>query len=144
MAIATGTAILIGAGVAAAGGVAKAKIDSNANKRALAVQTHAGDAALDYQKGRDTIGDQRYADAEANYQRDLAEWKTRHGYGGAAPAPGKAVSAMGGGTLRDLAGSAYPTGKVDSQPVDPSGVSSGTLENLANWNDWGPYLQPKA
>lgn len=77
---------------------------NKANKRATKTQADATKAATDYQTKRDSVTDKRYDDEVADkkmrwdaYQRDLAEWKARHGYGPAA-------SGGGGGGGGGLAG----------------------------------------
>lgn len=138
MAIATGTALLIGAGVAAAGGVAKAKIDSNAAKRAGAIQQQTGTEALTYQKGRDTIADQRYMDAWNDYQRRHAAWEKRN-FGGDS---GAAAGGGGGNFYTPLT----PQPALAPGQLTPLGDAGGatpkegaTVADLGPWSDWKRY-----
>lgn len=127
MAIATGTAVLIGAGVAAGGGIAKAKIDSNAAKRAGQIQQQSGSDALDYQKGRDTISDQRYMDMWKDYQTRHAAWEQRNfgskGAGGGASGYENLIATPAAG-IPDVSGG----------PAEGS-----TVADLGPWSDWRRY-----
>lgn len=62
MAVATGTALLIGAGASAAAGAVRSKIESDASGRATDASLQANQEALDYQKEYDARS--RASDAE--------------------------------------------------------------------------------
>lgn len=79
MAIATGTAALIAAGIAAGGTVAATKIQANAANKAARLQKQATDAALadekeqrQYVRSQYEKEDQREQEARAGYQQYLA------------------------------------------------------------------------
>lgn len=153
MAVTTTVAlILAGSAVASAGGAAyAAKQGSNASKRATDAQTRATDQALQFERDRASKEDARYEQREAAYQRDLAEWKARRGYGaGQKPgandvrsqpasqglmglAPIGATRALP--TIRDLGAMGLGTPETAAQPA-------GTIADPGQWNDWEQYLRP--
>ena len=123
------------AGVGAVAGIANAKIQSNAAKRAAQAQERSTADALSYQKSRDAIADQRYDRKWQAYQDAVADYRSRHGGG---PAPAKATS---GGvampvSLADLVGA--------TQDTTDAGAASGGAGSVADmiqggWNDWRRY-----
>jgi len=157
------------AAVGAAATVAVGYMQHRAASNAAKAQERASKEALFHETQREAIGDKRYDDqaarvaaGDAAYQRDLAEWKARHGYGpSGGGAPGKAQEnysgapppgQVGGGwtgpmaaqprTLQDLAGAApggfgaAPTADQAGSMADASTGQGQTLQDLSEWNDW--------
>ncbi len=166
MAIATGTAALIAAGIAAGGTVAATKISSDASKRAANISAHSTDQALAYQKEQDQyvrsryeLQDQREQEARRAYQQYLAD----HGKG---PAPTNTNSVANAArtavmqpgydshaalTLRDLAPGAAPAPPPPASTVNPGPVpvmasqsadvsTQPTLADVRPWTEWNRYL----
>jgi hypothetical protein len=127
------------AGVGAIGGIANAKIQSNAAKRAAQAQQQAATQGIDYQKGRDAIADSRYDKKWQMYQAAVQDYQRRHGGGGA---PGNVaipnlIHASGGGqvpvSLADLVNGQQPA--EASQESAPGSIAS----TVGGWNDWQRY-----
>lgn len=79
MAIATGTALLIGAGVAAAGTTAAGAIQARGNSRALDAASDANRMAIEHEKNREDRAMEQYRLDKADYDARLQEWYNRHG-----------------------------------------------------------------
>lgn len=166
--IATGTAILIGAGVAAAGGVANAKIQSNASKRATQAQENAAREAIAYQERMDAEARRDRQAAAADWQRQYNAYLKRfYDY------DPEAESGGGGGDLRASSGGgptlmpqddtiaglirgigAIRTDGARGNPLARGGAAEAVIKNPGEkdagletsmfkpggWNDWDNYL----
>lgn len=122
MAIATGTAAVIAAGIAAGGTAYGAHKASQANSRAAAAQEHGTDAALAYQKSRDAEAKAERDRSWADYEKRYAEWQSRRPGGAASAAGGGAGAAMGGPSTGIPAG----TSVFDLiRGMQPAGVGAG-------------------
>lgn len=171
MAVATGTAMLIGAGLSAAGAGYAAKKQSDAAKDATRAQTSANDAALAYAKEQD-------AQRRADYERAYAEWQAGRQallqrYGVSVPevsgprlAPSLAgpptAAAPGGGPLNirgnfiqnspHLAALIASPQAPEGAPLIPRGQNLAAVgaaptaqgEPYERWNDWRSYGLPSA
>ena len=118
-------AAVIGAAATLGAAYLQHRSANNATKAQLA----SGQAGIDYQKSRDSIGDQRYAAAWDDYQKRHAAWEQRNF--GTTPVPaGKQVS--GGSSGADSA--VLPDmGAMQGQSLAPGDVGG--------WNDWNRYLR---
>lgn len=159
-------AVAVPLGVAALGAASKygaATSGSKAAREAAAAQERSTSAALEYQKGRDILGDKQKAEVWADYQRRHDAWEQRNfgsrngggssggiqqNYSGAPPAGQTGGGWTGPATLQGLAGAGAMAPVAGANGIqsqsDVSGGQGGTLQDLARWNDWGPYLQPRA
>ena len=118
--------------IAATGAVIGGKMQSNSAKRAAAAQERSTSQALDYQKSRDTIEDQRYQKKYDLYQQYLADYRARNGgaSGGGGGASGTAVPV----SIADLVGSQQNIADATGQAV-PGSIAA----NVGGWNDWSRY-----
>jgi len=145
MAIATGTALLIGAGISAAASAYGAKKQSDANKDATKAASAGNTAALDYTKEQETARRADYDKATQAYQRQWEAWNAQRmallqRYGvdvsgmQAQPqqSPNAAPSLMGGG-------------RVDPRTANAIGAAAQGGQTVADilgrgqpgkWNDW--------
>jgi hypothetical protein len=121
-------AVAIPAAASIVGGYLQHRSANNASK----AQQRSADAALGYQKSRDTVSDQRYQDAWSDYQRRHAAWEARNFGGGAAPSGG------GGGA----AASSVSAGPAQA-PIEMAGMmgaqQGGSLADVGPWSDWKKY-----
>lgn len=129
------------AAIPAVAAVAGAVIQHKSQSAATKALTNTSNQALAHEREREAYQDRLRSEAESNYQRDLAEWKGRHGYG-PAPTAGKDVhtSAFAQPTLRDLAPAA--TDLTGMASMKPTGTNQAMpmLDDLSKWNDWDNYL----
>lgn len=162
MAIATGTAAVIAAGVGAATQLGQAHMASRSANRAVEAEERARQAALDYQG---SLERRRRAD----YRRQYEDWY-RHTYGteyggSSADAPGASAAAASTsvGNLGTLTGAnpgpvagavpntmapgtpgapAVPTTPNGSSPLANQGQQPRSIADLSvsdRWSDWGRY-----
>ena len=161
-------AVAIPLGVAALGAASKygaATSGSRAAREAAAAQERSTSAALDYQKGRDTLDDKRKAEAWADYQRRHDAWEQRNfgaksGASAAAPtnmdpvavaaraavSPGGRYGPDAAGpnpTLRDMAPGAVAPPAPEPAPAMGAQANVSTMPTIADtarWEEWAPYL----
>jgi len=74
MAVATGTAALIGAGVSALGLFGGAKAQAGASNRAVEAQERAAQQALQLEREREAARKAEYDQAQARYREEYAAW----------------------------------------------------------------------
>jgi hypothetical protein len=168
MAIATGTAALIAAGIAAGGTVAATKIQSNAANKAARLQRDATRDALDYEREQDQYVRSRYEKEDAREDEARRLYQQYLAANGKGPAPGTtpaataptnmdpvavaaraAVSQPGYSsrpaqpTLRDMAPA--PSDGPALTPADMEGrapvAAMPTLADTSRWSEWEPYLR---
>jgi len=123
----------IGIAGAAVGQIVSAKIQSNAAKRAAQAQERTALQGIEYQKGRDTIDDQRYQKRLDLYNQYVADYKARNGGatgggGGGAASVGVPVS------ISDLVASQQDAAGAQSA-APPGSIAA----NVGGWNDWSRY-----
>lgn len=123
-------AVAIPAAAAVVGGIIQHKTAGNAAKR----QQQSTDAALTYQKGRDTLNDQRYMDVWKDYQARHAAWEQRNFGAKTGGAPATAAVPSGGPV--ELAGSLGGMSGPSALGAPPEGT---TVADLGPWNDWRRY-----
>ena len=158
MAIATGTAAVIGAGLAAGGTVAAAKMQSNANRRATESQNRQTDSALAYQREQDAYARSQEERRWQDYQQRHAAWEQRNfgsRGGGSGPVNNSPVAnaaraaVMGGGSgaippqqVPQSGGDTIATlmGQPGQAPVAEVGMAPDNLANLAQWSRHQNYF----
>lgn len=125
MAVATGTAALIGAGIAAAGQFGGAAINASAAGRAGTAQAKAAANAMKHASYREGLNDKRYAERVQDYRQHYDDWR--------------------GMTLSQL-GMDDPRAGAAAAPVVAPGAEgapgAGTIADLAtsgDWADWRRY-----
>jgi len=152
MAIATGTALLIGAGISAAASAYGAKKQSDANKDATRAASAGNTAALDYTKQQEAT---RRADYDKATELWKAQWNAWNGQrmaylqrlgvdvsGMQAPpmqSPTAAPSLMGGGRVDPRTANAIGAAAQGGQTVADI---LGRGAEPSNWNDWKQYGLP--
>ena len=130
-AIATGAAQVVGGWLGGKGASRAAK------SQALAQQQ-----ALNYQRSRDAIADQRYKTNWDDYQKRYSTWEemTRSQLGMGAPSGGGA--AAGPQSLGELAGAGVPSGEGAAPTAADFAGPAGSLGEMAqgsDWTDWRRY-----
>lgn len=119
--------------IPAVAGLAGGVIASRSQNKAAALQNKATNDALNYQRERAGVEDQRYSQRWNDYQQRHAAWEARNfgakgapaGGGGGGMAAGPAIS------LQDLA-----QGFGNDVQAKPVGQ---TLQDVSQWNDWARY-----
>ena len=130
-----GAAAVTAAGVVAAGYLQKRSSD-NANKS----QERSTGQALQYQKDRQSIEDQRYDAAWQDYLTRHKAWEQRNFGGGggqtATPKGNSGAVEMSGMNLGSLLGQPQGPGSAN---VLPGSVPEADQQKISGWGDWGRY-----
>jgi len=158
MAIATGTALLLGAGAAAAGQVGGAAIASRASGKATEAGLEANQEALDYRREQDARAEAAYEEQWRAREADRRLLLQRYGIdvaslpaapagppGGAPGAVPRGPGGVGPGPTGRI-GPGAPMGRPTPGPVRGADLSLGELASgpagsaarpqLGAWNDW--------
>lgn len=168
--IATGTAALIGAGIAAAGTVTAAKMASDANKRAGDIQGKSTQEAIDLQKQTEAT---RHSEWQSQQDASRAAWTARQAMMAPFLAGGQSVLAKYGITgaapsMPSSLSAPMPAGWDGTSPPPSAGATSaptmpvpgpamasqspatigdmispqapGGPQTATDWSDWNRYL----
>lgn len=129
-------AIATAAGVIGAAYLSK-RAQDNAGKRAAATTERSSTQALDYQKGRDTIDDQRYQKRLDLYNQYVADYRARNG-GASGGGGGGAAGAGTPVSLGDLVG--QQQGVADASQGAPAGSVAAMMgAGQGGVFDWSRY-----
>lgn len=146
------TALLVGGGLAAAGGVGSAIIGSNAANSAATAETNAADTATNTQLGIFNQTQANLAPYNQVGQSALSQLASLFGLGAGGSGPTAATAANATSALTQYPG--YQFGlQQGTQALDRSAASQGLLlsggqlkaaqqygQGYAQQNAWGPYL----
>lgn len=131
-------AIATAAGVIGAAYLSK-RAQDNASKRAAATQDKATTQGLDYQKGRDTIDDQRYQKRLDLYNQYVADYRARNGGATGSGGGGGAASVGAPVSIADLVGQQQGVADASGQSGAPAGSVAAMMGGQGGVFDWSRY-----
>jgi len=155
MAIATGTALLIGAGIEAGTKVFGAKKEADAAKEATKASAAGNDAALQFAKEQEAQRRADYERAMNDYYANRSVLAQRYGIALPARAPAQPYGATSPAAAAPSFAASNPGMFGDRVAAYRASLQGGTLADVAanrqvqadqmsNWNDWRSYGLPSA
>lgn len=127
------------AGITAAGSLIGGGLQARSAGRAARYQRESQQEALNHQRERQRVEDQRYQQRWDAYRADRAAWDRQYGGGGGAPASGGGAPAAGGGGPQAAAATIGEMMGVTPQAAQEKASTEAPPETLGDWSDWRRY-----